>query len=350
MQGVLSDKSLELYNENGFVRTGIVLPGALQSRILDHFYALPPSSTNWGLFRVLTLQNHPDRGMKGLKSRASRSWKSWRARRRVMSKIYDKSIYGSSPVLKPVLEHCLANGLASHLGDIPLLVGHDIFLECTDDKETFGFHEDGFGWEIFYQTEDDVTLYFPLCELSETTGGRLKVDTNPTRHFIYSARNLWIQQFAKTCREMGATDELGRVTRESVQTSPNRKTLANELEGLLWTRGMMQSMPDTDSLQPIDSEQGELIIFNNKRYHDIEPWKSDGSRLLYIVRCIPLYDTGLAPPTKFLNDAPCNRYLLKDGRVTPCDLESSPPRPVPIPAPSATALRKGTAMETGCRN
>ena len=48
---------------------------------------------------------------------------------------------------------------------------------------------------------------------------------------------------------------------------------------------------------------------------------------MYIIRCLPLYEMGLSPPRKFLNEVECNRYLLdgEAGVVRAIDLDKETP-------------------------
>ena len=263
----------------------------------------------------------------------ARKWKARSIHRGVRKHIYDKSIYGSSESLPLVLRECLDRGLADHRGEIPLLVGHDIYLESDRNKRTFGYHEDRFGWPIFYQTEDDVSFYIPLRGVSEDTGGRLLVDRHPDRNDVNGNRSEWIKRFADFCKEQGAVDGRGLVTRKSVETSSRRRVIAKKYNKMLFQRGVTASQPEPEDMIPIDSSAGEVIIFNNKRFHDVEPWKLDVHRAIYIVRCFPLYDLGLSPPSTFLNNVACNRFTIdsRRGTLNPTDIEKELPQFFPLP-------------------
>jgi len=85
-------------------------------------------------------------------------------------------------------------------------------------------------------------------------------------------------------------------------------------------------------MNPIDAVEGEVILFNNKCFRDVEAWNLDIHRAIYIVRCFPLYDLGLAPPTTFLNEVPCNRFVIDDcrGTVRAINFDMDMPRLLPI--------------------
>ena len=111
--------------------------------------------------------------------------------------------------------------------------------------------------------------------------------------------------------------------------------MAQHFNRLLLERSLRNSSkPSPEEMQPVDSKAGEVIIFNNKRFHDVEPWKLSQNREIYIIRCFPLFDIGLTPPTEFLNGARCNRFLLSPGVPGIKGLSSMDELPpfVPIPA------------------
>ena len=245
---------------------------------------------------------------------------------------YDKTIFGSTDLLPLVLNECITNDVGSCLGDVPLLVGHDIYLENSRDKTSFGFHEDGFDWDNFYQSGDDLSFYIPLVDLTEETGGRLHVEQNGDKTVRYRDWNRRILEFSEFCQSVGAVDQRGLVTQKSILQSSQRKMIAECYTKIIEGRKHLPK-PEPEELQPINFNAGEVVLFNNKRYHNIEPWLAEHLREVYIIRGVPLYDLGLAPPSHFLNNVPCNRYLLSDqGRtLTPFSPEDELPRCYPVP-------------------
>ncbi len=323
MKGVLSDKALDELNENGFARTGIYLPAPLLTNIRETYEGLPASGSNWGFFELNSLANSGARSWRKLPRRIARKLAPWLVHLHIRRNVYSKSIYGSSEVLPLFLQECMYQGLADYLGNIPLLVGHDIYLEHDRDHATFGCHNDGFGWSIFFQTDDDLSFYVALQDLTESSGGRLLVERHPKRSVLYEDRNQAICEFAAYCRKHHATNHSGLVTREAVEQSPNRQDIADEFGRLFGRRAALRP-PGRADMNPIDAIEGEVVLFNNKYFHDIEPWNRDTHRSVYIVRCFPFYDLGLAPPVSFLNRVPCNRFVIHgvQGAFNPIDCEN----------------------------
>jgi len=332
MEKILSDTALKDLNRHGYVRTQIRLPNALIAEIRSHFEGVNPQASNWSFFYTNSLHQYAMTWRQVLLFRMKKAFAAKTLHKAILGDRYDKTIFGSTDLLPLILKECITNDIGSYLGDVPLLVGHDIYLENSRDKTSFGFHEDGFGWENFYQSGDDLSFYIPLVDLTEETGGRLYVEQNGDKTVRYRDWNRRILEFSKLCQSVGAVDERGLVTQESILQSSQRKMIAQRFTTILDGRKHLPK-PEPEELQPIDFKAGEVVLFNNKRYHDIEPWHAENLRAVYIIRCVPLYDLGLAPPSHFLNNVPCNRYLLKDrGRtLVPFSTEDELPRCYPVP-------------------
>ena len=336
MHKVLSSESLAEFNANGFVRPGIVLPATLLERSRESYAQMPPSSSNWSYFQRNAIKHKGDwRALKTSVRGALQALERWARREPDPERLYQKTVYGSTRVLPVVLQACLDAGLSRSLGDVPFLVGHDILLEGTKHDTNFGFHDDGFGWDIFFQTGDDLTLYVALQDMNAKTGGRLCVERSPQESVLFQDRNGYIQRFARFCREQGAVDERGQVTREAAEGCRRRNAIAAEYERLAqeWAIRIHLHYRKVEMSQ-IDLVEGEVILFNNKLFHDVEPWKIDTPRSTYIIRCFPLYDMGLYPPSHFLNHAECNRFLLESGHgpLRPIDVSQEAPPQVPCPS------------------
>ena len=332
MENILSNHALESLNRDGYVRTNIRLSKTLSDEIRLHFKQVAPQASNWSFFYLNSLHQHALPRWKLLVFRLKKMLAAKALHQAILGRRYDKTIFGSSSLLPSVLKECIANNIGTHFGDVPMIVGHDIYLENSRERTSFGFHEDGFGWDNFYQSGDDLSFYIPLVDLTAETGGRLYVEQNGDKTVRYRDWNRRILQFADFCRSVGAVDQRGLVTKASILRSKHRKRIAITFAEIIDGRQNIPR-PTPEELQPIDFKAGEVVLFNNKRYHDIEPWLAEHRRQVYIIRCVPLYDFGLAPPSHFLNKMPCNRHLLKDrGRtLIPFSPDAELPACYPVP-------------------
>ena len=335
MRTILSEASYAEFQSQGFVRTGLMLPEADLDQIRALYRSMPASLSNWSYFDSKAIARPGEPGRKARLKRLLRSWIPGRGHPSTSPKVYEKSIYGSTELIPVVLRALLERGLKEHLRGVSFLAAHDILLEGTKHDHNFGFHDDGFGWDIFFQTGDDVTVFIALQDMNEQTGGRLSVERHPEESILFAERNRSIQAFARYCKDQGAGLKDGRVTREGAETCRRRKRIADEYRRMGEERNLRtrQNYRKVE-MSTIDMKQGEVILFNNKLFHDVETWKNSSHRSVYIIRCLPLYEMGLCPPQKFLNDVDCNRYILdgEAGEVRPIDLNTETPTFVACPS------------------
>ena len=335
MKTVLSQGSYSQFKKQGYVRTGLVLPQDSLSQIRKLYGDMPASRSNWNYFETNAIANPGDQSRRARIKRILRSIVPGLRPPAPHLKPYEKSIYGSTKMIPFVLQLLLDRGLKTHLADLSFLAAHDILLEGTKNDHSFGFHDDGFGWDIFFQTGDDVTIYVALQDMNEETGGRLSVERHPEESILFAERNRSIQSFAQFCKDQGAGMKDERVTREGAETCRRRRHIADMYRKMAEERRARTRQHYRQvEMSQIDMKQGEVILFNNKMFHDVEPWKCQAHRLVYIIRCLPLYEMGLCPPRKFLNDVDCNRYLLdgSKGSIRPIDLRSDQPSYVTCPS------------------
>jgi hypothetical protein len=332
MKTVLSDAAADSLYETGLVRTPIRLPPGLIERILKYYGALPLSVSNFGAFAPVCISQFSDNADEKFKVLFPELQTA--ATDEDSTELYDKSIFSTSPMLGPVLDECIVQGLRDHLGDVDLLAGHDIYFESARNRSTFGFHYDPNAFSIFHQSGDDVTIYIALQTLSPETGGRLLVERHSNRGLAFEERNKLIKRFADLCAKYVEPDSRGLIRREDVFASDHRREIANAFVQMLEDRAAFP-MPSMGNLKLIDAEAGEVFLFNNKNYHAVEPWKLDDvPRRNYAIRTYPMFDFGLAPPATFLNDQPCNRFLIgdKDGTLQAIDPYATNFRFSPLPA------------------
>lgn len=325
MDNILSQNTWQDFSSNGFARSGITLMPATQAKLLQLMDSSNIEGSPWSSFllssdRLVGSNYGVEEWMTKDEGAIEMIHESFNRQN-----LYSRSLYGMSKVLTGVLDECLSNGLADAFSVDQLLVCHDMFLEGGADKKGFGFHEDGQGLELFYNTDDDVTLFIPLQELNALTGGRLMVDPGFRQSVRYQKRNKVIKELSEACETLGCVDEDGYATREMVVEN----TAALEMFQQLKDERDSLPQPQPDELMPIDMQAGEVIIFSNKNFHNIEPWAAHNSdlRRVYIVRLVPIYDVKLKPPAHFLDDQPCNRFVLnlKQQIVEPIDPTTNNP-------------------------
>lgn len=310
MDNIFNDQTWEEYKKNGYVRTGLNLsPNTLET--IRQLLKSTPKGSPWSSFIF-----HADKKFQ----LPSRKWLTriintirykyfpFLIHRTIKREVYCQSVFGNSKMLELVLEECLKLGITKNLAKNHLLVGHDIFLENSSEQQGFGFHEDGFSLELFYNTDDDLSVYIPLQDVDESTGGRLYVDPTFYGSQRFQQRNQLIKELSDMCEKLGCINDDRYASRESVC---NSEAAIKGLRSLVAKRCSLPK-PQKKDLRPIDAKAGEIILFNNKNFHSNEPWLPHNKmkRAVYIVRLFPIYDIKLRPPWTLLEGDPCNRFIL----------------------------------------
>ena len=323
MNVVLSEAAHREFHENGYIRPHIRLPAELLQRMQAHFDGIRVN--NWECFRTCDVANQPTYNTwfhRLKKYRYDRKSKQYSRDK------YHKAIFDSSPFIPEVVGHCVAHGLGDALGPIPFLLNHDVYLEADAVKKPFDIHEDTWMTSVFYNTDDDLSLFIPFHDVNEQTGGRLCVERDQEKFTGLPELNFTIHQLAEHCRRLGAVDEHGRVTRDAILNSPHLIRLQQSVSKVNEVRRSVMPEPTKEEVFPMDAKAGEVLIFNNKRYHGVEDWRADFRRRVYVIRLVPLYDIGLHPPSTFLDDRPCNLHIYNAGsgviRPISCDTEPLP--------------------------
>jgi hypothetical protein len=346
MDNIFSGEAWEEFRKNGFVKPGIALSPTTVKALRQLLHSPRTDGSPWSSFFT-----HADGRARDIQYGAGssgriRNWMTQSLRtlvakhvpslihRRIAKRnLYSQSTFGTSNVLKTVLDELMAQGLARYITGNHLLVAHDIFLENSSDQNGFGFHDDGWSLEIFYNTDDDLSIYIQLQDVDESTGGRLLVEPDFETSARFRHRNRMIKEFSELCEKVGCVDDEGYASREAVLRS---KTA---LEGFRRLRSERDALPrpKPQDLCPIDARAGEVTLFANLHFHDNEPWASHNTskRAVYIVRLMPTYDVRLRPPRTFLDGAPCNRFILDpiNQRVLPLDPDTNPLRRYGVPLP-----------------
>lgn len=345
MESILSATALDEYGWNGFFRPGIMLPAALTDRIKEVFRSPDAKGSNWSHFRTLAPRSAGPLGYRLTNRLASSEWRprNRRIHRTIRRDTYVRNYFGTSELLLPVLNECMAQGLGKQFKENHLLVSHDYFLENSSNQGGFGPHEDGWNVETFYETDDDLALYVQLQDVTEATGGRLMVDPGFRKRTAFRDRNLVLKHVSDLCEDAGCLDDDGYADRETVKRCD--AVLKPALQ--LTMARMSRPGPPLHDLTPIDAREGELILFNPKNFHCNEAWASrnTANRMIYAIRLMPIYDVRLRPPMSFLNRSPCNRYVLdtREGILLPMDNQPEQLRRYCIPSPRRDSRRRAIA-------
>ena len=310
MQQLLSRQAYQEINEHGYFKPGIKLDQSYITQALEIFASYTERDSNFGYHYSNQITNYSkaDNISDFFKKFLNRNFPVILAKK-YRTNIYSKCVFDSSPLMPVFMQACIDRGLTDAFADKDILLSHDILFESGRQDNMFGFHYDPFSWDVYYQSGDDLTLYMPLQDLNEYSGGRLLVERNALAIDNFTTRNSDIYDFYETCARYVEPNQYGLISREALQNSKHADYIAQAYQTLMTAR-VRKSPPQLSEMSVINAQAGEVFIFNNKNFHATEPWKLNSKRQNYSIRTMPLYDFGLQPPDIFLDNRKCNRFVL----------------------------------------
>jgi len=310
MKQLLSPQAYQEINEHGYFKPGIKLDQSYITQAREVFASYTETDSNFGYHYSNTIDNYskPTSLSDGVKKFFNRNFPVILAKK-YRTNIYSKCVFDTSPFMSVFMQACINRGLTDAFADKDILLSHDILFESGPQDNMFGFHYDPFSWDVFYQSGDDLTIYMPLQDLNEHSGGRLLVEKNAHAIDNFATRNSDIYDFYETCVRYVEPNEYGLISREALQNNKVADHIAPAYQALLTAR-LRKTPPQLSEMSVINAQAGEVFIFNNKNFHATEPWKLNSKRQNYSIRTMPLYDFGLQPPDIFLDNRKCNRFVL----------------------------------------
>ena len=318
MKNYLNSNVLDHLAHFGFYKPNLSIPDALISQCLDFYSTYPQGYSNFGYHHEYTFFNLWSKNIDSDKSKPVLDLVD-------PHNLYSRNIFTTSKITKVILQALIdADFLSLLADDVPLLVGHEVYLEGTSSHQTYGFHFDPYSPNVFYQHMDELSIYIPFCDMTEETGGRLFVQPSVGLSPFYECRHFSSIQFGKLCAQLLNKKSAYLVDRSEIEfnhfdddaiakLNNHIFTLANELKAFY---------PDIsyDMLVPVTVKKGEIFLFNNRYYHWVEPLRHPLVRSSLVLRTSPILNIGLRPPCLFLNNQPCNQYILKKESNFPCKI------------------------------
>ena len=142
----------------GFYKPNLYIPDALISKCLDFYSTHPEGYSNFRYHYEYSFFNLWSKGIDSDKSKPLLDLVD-------QHNLYSRNVYTTSKVAEVILQALIDRGFLSLLVDeVPLLVGHEVYLEGTSSHQTFGFHFDPYSPNVFYQHMDDLSIYIPFCD------------------------------------------------------------------------------------------------------------------------------------------------------------------------------------------
>lgn len=315
MFDVLNERFFEEYYTTGFVRTKRCLPAVLVDAIHDHYTRI--SSRNDiceyafnAKKQASYLAKNASRENAGSASIHHQSDDDLVKR---IDKKYRKSIYAEQKFIQPIAEWLLTENFAQYFKTRYLVISHDIYLGHDMNRTAFSMHADVPNFDHFYETENDLSLLIPLVDFCEEDGGRIqilpeckmKVPINILLvmiqdHFLPFERNLDAKGYVDT----------ERISEEELECFKESECYLQFLEFFGVASRLAATYQQHGYFQKGTVSRGEVVMFNNRNFHAIEPWsRVDRDRELYLIRCLPVYDVKISLPAK-LHGKLFNNFLM----------------------------------------
>lgn len=307
----LSSAVLDQILECGYYKPNLFISGKLRDKARAFYSSFPNGYSNYGYHRKYSFTNSESDVAQAVKQDEDTTVRD----RDDQPNFYSRNIATTSHLTYEMLRALLEGGIASILGDIPLLIGHEEYLECSMDDSNYGFHFDPYSFNLFYQHMDDLTIYIPFVDMTEETGGRLFVQQDLNSNEFYQYRHYSSLEFGDFCGQILQKSFNDLITREELENLDcNSKTEQKLKQHIFTMQSQVQNFYPNISpeiLTPITAKAGEVFIFNNRYYHWIEPMRKCSQRCSMVLRCYPMYNIRLQPPSSYLNNQPCNQYVIK---------------------------------------
>ena len=318
---ILSTTVLDQLLECGYYKPNLFISSKLRDKARVFYSSFPNGYSNWGYHNKCSFANRLSEAAEGVRQDQDTTVRDHDDQ----PNFYSRNIHTTSHITYEMLRALLEGGIASILGDIPLLIGNEEYLECSMGDSKYGFHYDSYSFNLFYEHMDDLSIYIPFVDMTEETGGRLFVQPDVNSNEFYKYRHYSSLEFGDFCRQIFQKSSNDLITREELENLDcNSKTVQKLKKHLLTLQSQVHTFYPNISpemLTPITAKAGEVFIFNNRYYHWIEPMKKSITRCSMVLRCHALYDIGLHPPSNYLNNQPCNQYALEKGCNLPVKID-----------------------------
>lgn len=293
MLDILNDASFRAFRSNGFLETGIALPGDLIARTRAHYDAFPDGHND--SIKFVPGNEHLGYAESWVIGAIFSTFRKFSIKRleRVFAASYGKCIFAQQALIGDVLDHLMANGFARHFKTRYILASHDMYLRGSDANPDVPIHFDTPNFHHFHETENDISLYLPLVDLNAENGGRLSV--LPEGKLKVPVNAVLKSAHAHFSRDPDCLDANGYVDPDRIDAKKMRAFVKSAdyqtLLKLFRSLNFLARKHYRDDFIPATQQAGMPILFNNKNFHAVEKWRNPHfDREVYVIRMSPLHD------------------------------------------------------------
>lgn len=315
MYALLKSDAVQEFLANGLLRPNVCVPAELVDEISAHYGAIAArndisayaynASKQAARMAAKSADGPPGMAVTEEERKASLDKR--------ISKKYRKSIYAEQQFIERVFEVLFAQDVTRYFGTRYLIVSHDIYLEHDREQTAFSMHADIPNFDHFYETENDVSILVPLVDFNEENGGRIMILPESKMKVSSDALLFLLKDYFGS--DAAVLDDSGCIDPEKIPATRLDQFKESEgyaafLDYFAQSTAMAQRYLNHGHFGAPDVQRGEIVLFNNRNFHAVEPWKRDEiDRKLYLIRCMPIYDIKMRLPSH-LHGKPFNNILV----------------------------------------
>lgn len=320
MLHVLNDTYFNQYYSNGFVETGISLPGALVDEIKQHYLAKELGHNDFMKFYA---NNEHQAYLQGraigvffntFRKTANKMVKKF------FDQAYNKAVYCEQTYIEKVLAYLLENDFQRIFKTRYIVASYDMYLRNSHKSPGAGIHTDLPNFHHVYETENDLSLYIPLVDLNDENGGRLSV--LPEDKLRVPGNVLLKLLYEHFSKEPDCLDENGYVDPDKITPAQLAAFIKSkphqDLMSVYKAATSLAKRSYANDFRKAVETKGTVLMFNNKNFHAAEQWKNETfDREVYVVRMVPVYDAKIKLK-RSLHGVTVNNVLLdlQEGTVS----------------------------------
>lgn len=315
MHTILAERYLDEYYTGGFIDTGISLTEELVGEMKTHYANLEKERNDYpqyfdknehqaylaGKLNGALFNLFPKYAEKKLK--------------KLYGDAYCKAVHAEQIFIEKIFAQLVAQDFQRFFKTRYIVASYDIYLNNDYRHRSFtDVHSDIPNFHHFYETENDLTIYLPLVDLTEQNGGRLAILPECESNLKIPG-NVLLKLYEETFLGNKANlDKDGYIVPDRIgETDYRAFTKSKPYWQLLENYNINTEMAVNyymDKFVKADWSAGNIFVFNNKTFHAAETWKNPQySREIYMIRLLPIYDVKIKLKGT-IHGKPFNRYLF----------------------------------------
>ncbi|ETX03781.1 MAG: hypothetical protein ETSY1_46135 (plasmid) [Candidatus Entotheonella factor] len=315
MHTILSEEYLNEYYTDGYINTDIRLTDHLVQEMRLHYNSLEEMRNDYPqYFTKNEHQAYLGGKLTGILYNFIPGYAAKKLKK-MYSDAYCKAVHAEQIFIEKIFEQLLEKNFHKFFKTKYIVASYDIYL--NNDYKHLSFtdiHSDIPNFHHFYETENDLTIYLPLVDLTEENGGRLSI-LPEAKSNLKIPGNVLLKLYEEAfLGNKNNLDENGYIVPEKINENDYKaftknKTYWELLENYNINTELVAKYYMNDFVKH-DWKAGNIVLFNNKTFHAAETWRNQQyNREIYMIRLLPIYDAKVRLKG-IIHGKPFNRFLI----------------------------------------